>query len=109
LNNINKTLYSRGVLELCVLTLLARGDCYGYDVSERIPKTIELAEGAVYPILRRMKLDGFVTTYLSEDSGGPPRKYYRLTDEGRREYESARNDWIEFSESITKMLEGEQE
>ncbi len=99
--------YKKGVLELCVLSLLSKQDCYGYDVSEYLSKHIEIADGTVYPILRKMKSDGFVTTYLSEESGGPPRKYYSLTKTGKQAYLSQKAEWLEFAATIGKLLEGE--
>jgi PadR family transcriptional regulator PadR len=99
--------YKKGVLELCVLSLLFKQDCYGYDVSEYLSQHIEIADGTVYPILRKLKSDGFVTTYLSEESGGPPRKYYSLTKTGVIEYHSQKAEWEAFTESIRKLLEGE--
>lgn len=99
--------YKKGVLELCVLSLLYKQDCYGYDVSEYLSRHIEIADGTVYPILRKLKSDGFVTTYLSEESGGPPRKYYSLTKTGRDEFLNQKTEWLKFTESIAKILEGE--
>lgn len=97
--------YKKGVIELCVLSILARQDCYGYDVSEYISKRIDISDGTVYPILRKLKSDGLVTTYLQEASGGPPRKYYKLTDIGRRQYLSDRTEWLGFVETVKTMLE----
>jgi PadR family transcriptional regulator, regulatory protein PadR len=99
--------YKKGVLELCVLSLLHKQDCYGYDVSEYLSKHIEIADGTVYPILRKLKSDGFVTTYLSEESGGPPRKYYSLTKTGQEEYVSQKEEWLKFVRTIGNLLEGE--
>jgi len=101
--------YKRGVLELCVLSLLYRKDRYGYDISEYLSRHIKIAEGTVYPILRKLKSDGYVTTYLSEDSGGPPRKYYSLTKTGRDEYLTQKTDWLEFIKTVETLLEGEEE
>jgi len=97
--------YNKGVLELCVLSLLHRGDCYGYVISENISKKIDIADGTVYPILRKLKGDGLVTTYLSEESGGPPRKYYRLTEAGKREYLKEKAEWLGFIKTVEAMLE----
>lgn len=97
--------YKKGVVELCVLSLLYQRDCYGYDVSEYISNFIQIADGTVYPILRKLKNDGMVTTYLSEESGGPPRKYYSLTKLGRDEYYSAKEDWLSFVKSVERILE----
>ena len=101
------TQYKKGVLELCVLSLLEKRDCYGYDVSEILSGHIELSEGTVYPILRKLRSDGLVTTYLSEASGGPPRKYYSLTELGKKEYALAKDEWINFAETVKKLLKGD--
>ena len=97
--------YKKGVIELCVLSILHRRDCYGYDVSEIISKHINIATGTVYPILRKLKNKGLVSTYLSEESGGPPRKYYTLTKLGKEEYKSAKIEWFDFINSVQKILE----
>ncbi len=101
--------YKKGVLELCVLSLLSRKDRYGYDVSEYLSAHIELSDGTVYPILRKLKAEGLVTTYLSEESGGPPRKYYTLTQQGRERYESDKRDWLEFVGHVQVLLEGKED
>ncbi|MEN6635369.1 MAG: PadR family transcriptional regulator [Clostridiaceae bacterium] len=97
--------YKKGVLELCVLSLLAKRDWYGYEISEYLSQKIDIADGTVYPILRKLKSDGQVTTYLSEDSGGPPRKYYSLTELGRTTYEADRNDYLNFAATVETILE----
>ena len=72
----------KGVLEMCVLALLARGDGYAYDIAARLAKGIDMGEGTIYPLMRRLQQDGLVDTYLQESASGPPRKYYRLTSAG---------------------------
>lgn len=97
--------YKKGVAELCVLSLLARGDRYGYEISEALSARIDIADGTVYPILRKLKADGLLTTYLQEESGGPPRKYYHLTDEGRAAYGLDRREYLAFARAIESILE----
>ena len=97
--------YKKGVLELCVLSMLAKRDWYGYEISEYLSQKIDIADGTVYPLLRKLKSDGFVTTYLSEESGGPPRKYYSLTVSGREAYVSDRNDYLNFATVVASILE----
>ena len=63
-------------------------------------------DGTVYPILRKLKSDGLLTTYIQEESGGPPRKYYSLTELGRDVYKIDRGDYLIFAESIKNILEG---
>lgn len=102
--------YKKGVLELCVLAILSRHDCYGYDISEFLSKRIDISDGTVYPILRKLKSDGMVTTYLSEDSGGPPRKYYTLTDLGKKEFLQSTEEWSSFIRVVEEILsEGKHE
>ena len=101
------TQYKKGVLELCVLSLISRRDRYGYDVSETLSRHIDISDGTVYPILRKLKNEGLVTTYLVEESGGPPRKYYKLTELGQTEYRQAQEEWLGFAETVKKLLKGE--
>lgn len=96
--------YKKGVLELCVLSLLSKRDCYGYEISEYLSSQIDIADGSVYPVLRKLKSDGYLITYLQEESGGPPRKYYRLTALGREFYEAERSEYLEFARSVEKLL-----
>ena len=99
------TQYKKGVLELCVLALLEKRDCYGYEISEYLSSHIDIADGTVYPILRKLKSDGMLTTYLQEESGGPPRKYYSLTGLGRQTYQHDRAEYLGFAKSIRTLLE----
>ena len=62
----------RGVLELCVLALLSRADAYAYDIAARLAAAIDMGEGTIYPLMRRMQSDGLVDTYLVESPAGPP-------------------------------------
>ena len=99
------TQYKKGVLELCVLALLKKHDCYGYEISEYLSNHIDIADGTVYPILRKLKSDGVLTTYLQEESGGPPRKYYSLTDLGKQPFQNERAEYLDFAKSIRALLE----
>ena len=101
------TQYKKGVLELCVLALLHQRDCYGYEISEILSRRIDIADGTVYPILRKLKADGLLTTYLQEESGGPPRKYYKLTELGRETYQNDRAEYPNFAQSVRTLLEDE--
>lgn len=99
--------FKKGVLELCVMALLDRKDYYGYELVTEISKNIETPENTVYPLLRRLKNDGFTTTYLRESQEGPPRKYYQLTDEGRKAKEELMLEWGHFIKSVYNIIEGE--
>jgi PadR family transcriptional regulator PadR len=99
-----QTQLRKGVLELCVLTLLSRGDAYGYEIASRLMQDVGMGEGTIYPLMRRMQDDGLVSTYLVETSGGPPRKYYRLTESGRATLAAQRSEWRNFQAAVEKML-----
>ncbi len=94
----------KGVLELCVLALLSRGDGYAYDIASRLAKGIDMGEGTIYPLMRRLQDEGLVATYLVESPSGPPRKYYRLTDTGRQSFINQQADWSAFSAAVNAIL-----
>ena len=99
--------YKKGVLELCVLSLLRKQDRYGYEISDYLSKHIDIADGTVYPLLRKLKADGLVTTYLQEESGGPPREYYKLTKLGEDVYNMDRAEYLRFAETVRELLKEE--
>ena len=98
--------FKKGVLEICVLSVLAHKDCYGYELVNEISKRIDISEGTIYPLLRRLKDEDLVTTYLQESGEGPPRKYYRLTETGREKEQNQRDEWMQFAASVNALLEG---
>nr|WP_282446259.1 PadR family transcriptional regulator [Paenibacillus silvae] len=92
-------------MELCVLVLIHRQDRYGYELAQAVSKHIEVAEGALYPLLRRLVNEGYCTTYLQESSEGPPRKYYRLSDTGHEYMTALSAEWNAFVRSVTNLME----
>jgi len=76
----------KGVLELCLVNLLANGEIYGYDVVKQLArvKGLVVTEGTVYPLLSRLRKAGLLTARLEESPSGPARKYYGLSSEGRQ-------------------------
>lgn len=98
------TQFKKGILEICVLSYLSEKDYYGYELVEAISAHIQMSEGTIYPLLRRLNSEAMVETYLQESSSGPPRKYYHLTPNGRNYYKEQLNDWNNFSSSINKIL-----
>ncbi len=96
----------KGVLELCVLALLSRGDAYGYDIASRLAEGIGMGEGTIYPLMRRMQADGLVVTYLMESPTGPSRKYYRLSDAGAARFAAQKTEWSAFSAAVDAILGG---
>jgi PadR family transcriptional regulator PadR len=103
------TQFKKGVLNMLVLSLLKKKDFYGYELVQEISKTIEISEGTIYPLLRRLKQDNLVTTYLEESDEGAPRKYYKLTKEGTKKLENSLKEWRSFNEKIDKFLNNNNE
>lgn len=100
----NLVQFKKGVLELCVLALLARADSYGYDIASRLSDAIDMGEGTIYPLMRRMQKDGLVSTYFVESSSGPPRKYYTLTPNGRLSLQAQHTAWVNFTQAVSSLL-----
>lgn len=96
--------FKKGVLELCVLVLLNKQDRYGYELVQKISEQISIAEGSVYPLLRRLTKEGYFTTYLKESTEGPPRKYYQLTDLGRKFLHELLEEWESFTRGVNELI-----
>jgi PadR family transcriptional regulator PadR len=94
----------KGVLALCVLALLSKADSYAYEIASQLAKDIDMGEGTIYPLMRRMQSDGQVETYLVESQSGPPRKYYRLTDAGRNSFTAQKAEWAAFVSAVDTIL-----
>lgn len=94
----------KGVLGLCVLALLARADSYAYEIASRLTRDIDMGEGTIYPLMRRMQSEGLVETYMIESPSGPSRKYYRLTDAGRASFETQKSDWTAFVRAVDAIV-----
>lgn len=99
--------FKKGVLELCVLSLLRDHEHYGYEIIQKVADTIEISEGTIYPLLKRLRDEGYVSTRLVESSQGPSRKYYALTDLGRKETEKKIIDWFTFTKQVNELLKGD--
>lgn len=97
--------FKKGVLEFCVLVLIKRKDQYGYELAQSVSKHIEVAEGALYPLLRRLVNDGYCTTYLQESTEGPPRKYYCITPIGESYMTGMVAEWNSFVQSVANLIE----
>lgn len=97
----------KGVLELCILNSLAKEERYGYELVKALVAVpgLEVAEGTIYPLLSRLKLQGLLTTRLQESPEGPARKYYALTGAGR-EMAVIMNDYFEGIEGALGVLRG---
>lgn len=96
----------KGVLGLCVLALLSRGDSYAYEIASRMADAVDMGEGTIYPLMRRMQSEGLVQTYLEESPSGPPRKYYRLTEAGHARLAAQVAEWRGFTTAVDTLIDG---
>lgn len=101
------TQFKKGVLELCALSSLLQGDRYGYELAELLGRQMSVAEGTVYPMLKRLQCEGYFESYLRESPSGPARKYYRITLKGRERQELLKKQWQEFACQVNDFLESE--
>ncbi|WP_298704354.1 PadR family transcriptional regulator [uncultured Veillonella sp.] len=101
-----KTQLKKGVIELLVLGLLTQKNQYGYEIVDTISDYVEMSEGSIYPLLKRLQKDDLVDTYWEESVSGPPRKYYRITEEGTKSYRHMLMEWQDFSSAVNRFLEG---
>lgn len=97
--------FKKGVLELCVLSLLAARDYYGYELVGAVDRDLEIAEGSVYPLLKRLKDEGYVETYIQESSEGPPRKYYKISAKGGAWRLALLEEWRAFTAAVSRITE----
>ena len=94
----------RDLLELCLLHLLAQGDQYGYELLRQLHGVFpDTQESAIYAILRGLCREGATERYQGETSGGPVRKYYRLTRDGRGRYDALLRTWRETRDAIAAL------
>lgn len=97
--------FKKGALELCVLSMLTDKDRYGYELTDEISNRMEVATGTLYLVLKRLKDDNLVTTYLQESENGPARKYYHLSQEGRTYQEELKEEWNEFVKAVEAIIQ----
>ncbi|SPD93640.1 lineage-specific thermal regulator protein [Leuconostoc suionicum] len=96
---------SSELLDGCVLAILDKEDYYGYALTQRVQGTISVSESTLYPVLRRLKNNQFVTTY-DQPFQGRNRRYYQITTQGRDKLDSIRQDWIMFQANVDTLLKG---
>ncbi|MGG7163580.1 PadR family transcriptional regulator [Clostridium ihumii] len=95
----------KGVLEICVLTLINDKDMYGYEIVDSISRVMDVKESTIYPLLRRLTAEGNFETYIQKAQGGPDRKYYKITEEGKKNLKNMVDEWDRFVEDVNFILE----
>ncbi len=96
--------FKKGVLELCVLVVLCRKDYYGYELVQAISSSIEIAGGTVYPLLRRLTKEGYFGSYIRESVEGPARRYYQVTEKGRKYTSELLAEWNRFIGGVNTLI-----
>lgn len=99
--------FKKGALELCVLSQLKNADRYGYQLTDAVSKEMAIAPGTLYLILKRLKEEAQVETYLVESDEGPARKYYHLTETGRAYQVQLEQEWKEFVAAVDRLIAAE--
>jgi PadR family transcriptional regulator PadR len=96
----------RGVLDLCLLAVMDEGPAYGYEMTKRLrARGLSIVgEGSIYPLLARLEREGLVETYRAASNGGPPRKYYRPSSEGRRALAAGVSEWRAARDALDGVL-----
>ncbi len=84
----------KGMMEACILSVLSRGDSYGYQLIKDMEPIMRLSESTLYPVLRRLEAAGSLTVY-SVEHNSRLRKYYAITDEGRKKIADFLAEWAE--------------
>ena len=95
----------RGLLDACVLSLLRRGDSYGYQLIKDISPYIDVSESTLYPVLRRLQKDECLEVY-DRQYDGRNRRYYKITPRGEAQLNLYRSEWKSYSEKISEIFEG---
>ena len=101
---MDKGQMKKGVLEMCILHICNENDMYGYEIMKRVTDAFpEINESTIYAVLRRLNSDGATESYTGTVSGGPQRKYYRITDSGRRQLAEMTEMWKGTVNAVCKI------
>ena len=94
----------KGILEFCILSLIERKEMYVSDLIDELKKgKLDVVEGTLYPLLTRLKNGEFLAYRWEESTGGPPRKYYQITEKGKLFLAELLNTWKELTESVNQI------
>lgn len=93
--------------EFLILSVIARGDSYGYEISQQLKAVSDLKDSALYPVLKRLAGNGYVRVY-DQQYQGRNRKYYQMTETGAAYYRTLMQEWENYTTTITKIVKGEE-
>ncbi|MBN2518878.1 MAG: PadR family transcriptional regulator [Bacteroidales bacterium] len=95
----------KGILEYCILSILAKKDCYATDIINKLKQAqIIVVEGTLYPLLTRQKNSGLLSYRWEESTQGPPRKYYHLTDKGKDYLDELDKAWGKLVNAVDEII-----
>ena len=98
----------KGILEFCILSLIDRKEMYVSDLIDELKKgKLDVVEGTLYPLLTRLKNGEFLAYRWEESTGGPPRKYYQITEKGKLFLAELLNTWKELTESVNQITKND--
>ncbi|MBN7774283.1 PadR family transcriptional regulator [Clostridium aminobutyricum] len=96
------------LLDACVLSVLSKGDTYGYVLTQTMKQVMDISESTLYPVLRRLQKEDYLRTY-DQPFQGRNRRYYAITNEGKAKCELYKRDWIIYKNQVDALLcEGDQ-
>ena len=94
----------KGVLELCILSIIADKDAYASDILEKLKEAkLIVVEGTLYPLLTRLKNEGLLKYRWEESKSGPPRKYYTMTEIGIKVLDDLNVNWQDLVKAVNKI------
>ena len=93
------------LLDACVLAILSREDAYGYVLTQNVKEILNVSESTLYPVLRRLQKEGYLTTY-DEPFDGRNRRYYQITESGRDRLDLFLTQWSDYKEKVDRILSG---
>jgi PadR family transcriptional regulator, regulatory protein PadR len=94
----------KGILEFCILSVIRRGEAYPSDIVEEMKgANLNIFEGTLYPLLTRLKNADMLTYRWVESNSGPPRKYFSLTDKGKKFYDELEATWNELANAVNAL------
>ncbi len=98
------TQFKKGVLDLIVLTVISKEDKYGYQLVNEVKTIVDVNEGTIYPLLKRLTNEKYCETYLKQSDAGPARKYYTITISGRVYLEILTKQWLSFTTTVNEFI-----
>lgn len=91
------------LLDACVLAIVDEEDAYGYTLTARVKEIVDISESTLYPVLRRLQKEGYLTTY-DQPYQGRNRRYYKITDSGKNQLAFYKAEWEIYKRNIDSLL-----